>query len=258
MAGKYATVNAAILFSDDATKAMQIACPVVDEIRGSLIVKDGVFATTVRDANGDSIGGVLGYAKFGWSEIAQKPLAKALTRATAIIGIGLQGPWVNRQPTIVEGFLVQLNAADTEAFGVDLIAMPNGMTGCLALTANALAFAFMGKEVENMNPVNENRATSAVTAIPLAEGLAALRAGSTVAVAGRPATSTQPALPAMVVPAFPAGKVVDAGHQPVAKAQVSLYAGLSKAVVVEDAQPETEIRNAYASRATSAFGSRRS
>lgn len=259
MAGKYAAVTPGTLFADDATKAMQFACPIVDEIRGVLIAKDGVFVTAVKDAAGDVVGGVLGYAKFGWSLFDRKALTKAIARATDVEAVGLPGPWVNRTPTVIEGFVVQLTTADAELFGVDMVQMPNsGLIGCIALTANAMVYALTGKEARNANASDRERATNDVTAIPLAEGLAALRAGHVVNVPARAATATQQALPALRLPAFPAGKVVSAGTAAPAKPAFSAYSGLSSAQVIEETAAEQPIRNQYAARSNSGNFGRRS
>lgn len=233
---RYTTIEQSLLFRDTATQDTHLRMPLVDVVRGHLIAKDGMFATTADDGTP-----VAGYARFGWSEPERKLTAKLLPKATQVIPVGLP----SRPYGVVEGYVAVLADAEAKQLGVDLCQWGEH-TGVIAFTADALALILTGVVPQRGTP---ERAAGPLVAIPLAEGLVALKAGSTRDVPARvnaQGVVTAPALKG--VPAFPEGKAVE-GERAAATPEIapSPYASIlnGKVQVETELAAPPEVRNGY-------------
>lgn len=198
--------SAAVMFTDPATKELEARMPLLDSIRGQLIIKAGMFAT-LDDAGAPCAG----YAKHGWSTPDRKALAKAVLKGQ-LIPVALP----QQSARWTEGYIIAFADGDAQQFGCDLSQFGEHV-GVMAITADALAQTLTGKALLTSEG-SEDVARRPLTAIALADGLAALRSGFTKTVPAyinAQGVTVHPELKG--VPAFPEGVIVHAGNTPVEK-----------------------------------------
>ena len=237
-AGQLNDFAKSLLFADKATKRLEARMPILNAIRGQLIINNGMFATV-----GDNGSPVAGYAYFGWSTPDRKTLAKAIVKAQLIPVAIPQG---RENDSWAEGYVIAFADGDAAQFGCDVNSY-NEHVGVMGITADALATVLTGKSPVLPQSEREQRP---LTAIALADGLASLRAGETITVEAF-VSKTNPAnnRPQMDnVPAFPQGVQFHAGQAaPAVEEDASPFAFMANTIKVGDvpAAPAAPARSGY-------------